>query len=88
MDTEPERDHVCKAGLCDNKMILRWNQERALACTEHLVSNVELLNQLQKAESTDVDKLAFCVRSLIVQAASDKAVGMTSLVNHSMHANS
>eukprot|EP00983_Pelagomonas_calceolata_P014672 465863-Pelagomonas_calceolata.AAC.1 len=42
--------------------------------------NVELLNQFQEAESAgDVDKLAFCVCSLIVQAASDRAVGMTSL---------
>eukprot|EP00983_Pelagomonas_calceolata_P052548 1142885-Pelagomonas_calceolata.AAC.1 len=38
------------------------------------------LSPFQEAESAgDVDKLAFCVRSLIVQAASDRAVGMTSL---------
>jgi len=80
MDAAPERDHVCKAGLCGNKLILRWSQEKALAFTEHIVNNVELLNQFQEAESAgDVDKLAFCVRSLIVQAASDRAVGMTSL---------
>eukprot|EP00983_Pelagomonas_calceolata_P121879 1160846-Pelagomonas_calceolata.AAC.1 len=48
--------------------------------TEHLVNNVELLNHFQEAESAgDVDKHAFFVRSLIVQAASDRAVGMTSL---------
>eukprot|EP00983_Pelagomonas_calceolata_P023904 752552-Pelagomonas_calceolata.AAC.1 len=51
MDAAPEMDHVCKAGLCDNKLILRWNQEKALAFTEHIVNNVELLNQFQEAES-------------------------------------
>eukprot|EP00983_Pelagomonas_calceolata_P042579 1138556-Pelagomonas_calceolata.AAC.3 len=51
MDASPERDHVCKAGLCDNKLILRWNQEKALAFTKHIVNNVELLNQFQEAES-------------------------------------
>eukprot|EP00983_Pelagomonas_calceolata_P011666 375739-Pelagomonas_calceolata.AAC.1 len=62
MDAEPERDHG-----------------KALACTEHIVNNVELLNQFQEAECAgDVDKLAFCVRFLIVQAASNRAVGMTS----------
>eukprot|EP00983_Pelagomonas_calceolata_P012525 401923-Pelagomonas_calceolata.AAC.1 len=53
--------------------MLRWNQEKALAFTEHLVNNVELLDQSQEAESAgDVNKLAFCVHSLIVQAASDR----------------
>eukprot|EP00983_Pelagomonas_calceolata_P075216 1152901-Pelagomonas_calceolata.AAC.4 len=38
------------------------------------------MNQFQEAESAgDVDKITFCVRSLIVQATSDRAVGTTSL---------
>eukprot|EP00983_Pelagomonas_calceolata_P035521 1110873-Pelagomonas_calceolata.AAC.1 len=45
IDAGPERDHVCMAGFCDNKLMLQWNQEKALAFTEHLVNNVELLNQ-------------------------------------------
>eukprot|EP00967_Tisochrysis_lutea_P104091 scaffold157713_cov20-Tisochrysis_lutea.AAC.3 len=50
------------------------------AYTEQLVNNVELLDQFQEAESAgDDDKLAFCARSLIVQVASIRAVGMTSL---------
>ena len=39
---------------------------------------MELLAQFDEAERAgDVDKLAFCVRSLIVQAASIRAVGMS-----------
>eukprot|EP00983_Pelagomonas_calceolata_P068703 1150044-Pelagomonas_calceolata.AAC.1 len=30
MDAAPERDHVCKAGLCDNKLILRKGIRRRL----------------------------------------------------------
>eukprot|EP00983_Pelagomonas_calceolata_P026604 834077-Pelagomonas_calceolata.AAC.1 len=51
MDAEPEWDHVCMAGSCGNKLMLRWNQAKALAFTEHLVNNVEVLNQFQEAES-------------------------------------
>ena len=81
MDAKHEfRDHVCRAELCENKLILRWDQEKALAYAEHLANNVVLLNQFQEAESAgDVDKLAFCVCSMVVQAASDRTVGMTSL---------
>eukprot|EP00983_Pelagomonas_calceolata_P002304 78384-Pelagomonas_calceolata.AAC.1 len=51
------------------------------SCTYRAFSQqCELLNQFQEAESAgDVGKLTFCVRSLIVQAASDTTVGMTSL---------
>jgi len=44
----------------------------------HISENIELLAQFYEAERAgDVDKLAFCVRSLIVQAASSRAVGMS-----------
>ena len=44
----------------------------------HISENMELLAQFDEAERAgDVDKLAFCVRSLIVQAASSSAVGMS-----------
>eukprot|EP00983_Pelagomonas_calceolata_P021269 666467-Pelagomonas_calceolata.AAC.1 len=39
MDAEPEWDHVCMTGLCDKKLMLWWNQEKALAFTKHLVNN-------------------------------------------------
>eukprot|EP00967_Tisochrysis_lutea_P062811 scaffold80806_cov17-Tisochrysis_lutea.AAC.1 len=78
MDAEIGRNHVCKAGLCNNKRILRRNHEKAY--TKRLLSNVELFRKFEEAESTgDIGKLAFCVRLLIVQAARDRAVVMTSL---------
>ena len=70
--------HVCKAGECINKLVLRWQQDKAQVYAEHIRDNAELLAQFDEAErSGDVDKLAFCVRSLIVQAASNRAVGMS-----------
>ena len=79
-DTATTGNHVCKAGSCASKVILRWNQEKALAYVERLVGNTELMNQFDEAEANgDADKLASCLRLLIVQAASDRAVGMTSL---------
>ena len=80
MSDEAERKHVCQAGLCDKKLMLRWNHDKAIAFAQHIVSNVELRHQFDEAEADgDADKLASCVRSLIVQAASDGAVGMSSL---------
>jgi len=70
--------HVCKAGQCVNKLVLRWQQDKAQVYAEHIRDNVELLAQFDDAEKIeDVDKLAFCVRSLIVQAASSRSVGMS-----------
>ena len=70
--------HVCKAGQCVNKLVLRWQQVKAQAYAEHIIDNAELLSQFAEAEEArDVDKLAFCVRSLIVQAASCRSVGMS-----------
>ena len=44
----------------------------------HISENMELLAQFDEAERAgDVDILAFCVRSLIVQAANSRAVGMS-----------
>ena len=44
----------------------------------HISENMELLAQFDEAERAgDVDNLAFCVRSLIIQAASSRAVGMS-----------
>ena len=79
MNAPTEGKHVCQAGLCDNKLTLRWEHDRTFAYAQHLVNNAELLHQFDEAEAAgDADKLAFCVRSLIVQAASDRAVGMSS----------
>ena len=78
-DTATAGNHVCKVGSCASKVILRWNQEKALAYVKCLVGNTELMNQFDEAEANgDADKLASCLRLLIVQAASDRAVGMTS----------
>ena len=70
--------HVCKVGKCVNNLVLRWQHEKAQVYARHIMGNVELLAQFDEAEkSGDVDKLAFCVRSLIVQAASSGTVGMS-----------
>ena len=80
MNVAAERKHMCQAELCDNKLMLRWDHDRAFAYAQHLVNNAELLHQFDEAEAAgDADKLAFCVRSLVIQAASDRAVGMSSL---------
>ena len=63
--------------VCQN-LVLRWQHEKAHVHARHISENMELLAQFDEAERAgDVDKLAFCVRSLIVQAASSRAVGMS-----------
>ena len=72
------KHHVCRIGQCVNNLILCWQQEKAHVCARHISENMELLAQFDEAErACDLDKLAFCVRSLIVQAASSRAVGMS-----------
>eukprot|EP00983_Pelagomonas_calceolata_P077098 1153718-Pelagomonas_calceolata.AAC.1 len=66
MDVETKRNHVCKAGLFDNKLTLCWKHDKDFAYIKQLSAG-------------DVDKLAFCVRLLIVEAASEKDVGMALL---------
>jgi len=71
--------HVCRAGQCVNKQVLRWKPERALAYACNIVNNAELMKQFDEAEKDKrVDVLAFCIRSLIMQAASSREVGMSS----------
>lgn len=70
--------HVCRARQCVNKLVLRWKPERALAYACNIVSNAEVMKQFDEAEKDKrVDVLAFCIRSLIVQAASSREVGMS-----------
>ena len=72
------KHHVCRIGQCVNNLVLRWQHEKAHVYARHISENMELLAQFDEAERAgDVDKLAFCVRSLIVQAASSRAVGMS-----------
>eukprot|EP00967_Tisochrysis_lutea_P003349 scaffold4003_cov13-Tisochrysis_lutea.AAC.1 len=65
-DSETEGNNVCKAGLCDDKLICVGTTRR-------------LLKKFEAESAGDSDQIAFCMRLLIVQAASDRAVGMTSL---------
>ena len=67
-----------RIGQCVNNLVLRWQHEKAHVYARHISENMELLAQFDEAERAgNVDKLAFCVRSLIVQAASSRAVGMS-----------
>ena len=69
--------HCTYCSYHDN-LVLRWQHEKADVYARHILENMELLAQFDEAERAgDVDKLAFCVRSLIVQAASSRAVGMS-----------
>ena len=79
------KHHVCRIGQCVNNLVLRWQHEKADVYARHILENMELLAQFDEAERAgDVDKLAFCVRSLIVQAASSRAVGMSAAVQQCM----
>ena len=74
----PEKHQACRIGQCVNNLVLRWQHEKAHVYARHISENMELLAQFDEAERAgDVDKLVFCVRSLIVQAASSRAVGMS-----------
>ena len=65
-------------GQCVNNLVLRWQHEKDHVYARHILENMELLSQFDEAERAGgVDKLAFCVCSLIVQAASSRAVGMS-----------
>lgn len=70
--SEERVHHVCQSGRCINKLV-RWKQERVHAYMEHIQDNDELLAQFEEAEEdNDVDMLAFCIRSLIAQAANSR----------------
>ena len=59
-------------------ILLAFAHEKADVYARHISENMELLAQFDEAERAgDVDNLAFCVRSLIIQAASSRAVGMS-----------
>ena len=74
----PEKHQACRIGQCVNNLVLRWQHEKAHVYARHISENMELLAQFDEAERAGgVDKLAFCVRSLLVQAASSRAVGMS-----------
>ena len=69
---------TCVGLVCVNNLVLCWQHEKAHVYARHISENMELLVQFDEAERAgDVDKLAFCVRLLIVQAASSRAVGMS-----------
>eukprot|EP00983_Pelagomonas_calceolata_P026008 816222-Pelagomonas_calceolata.AAC.1 len=81
--TEPEVPSTTKQGqkvLLGTWRVAGSTQLQDLALRSTLVSSSTeqepMLAQFDEAErSGDVDKVAFCVRSLIIQAASSRAVG-------------
>jgi exonuclease III len=73
--------HVCKGG-CGSKMVLKWIPERANAYAEVLANNKEIQEQFESAvEEADHEKACFCLRSMIVHAATDYRVGMSKSVS-------
>jgi hypothetical protein len=69
--------HVCSSGGCGTKFVLKWNPERAGIYGEVLADSTVMQDQFAQAlEERDHEKACFCLRSLIVHAASDFRVGM------------
>ena len=76
VDWHPHK-HVCRPGGCGERLLLRWVPFTAGAYVAKLLENHEMDAQFSAAlEEQDVDKTCFCLRSLIVQAASEPDVGM------------
>jgi len=77
-DWEAAPDHTCGKGMCASKMSLVWMPERQQAYVEQLELNLELQMQFEAAtDAGNVDTAAFCLRSWIMQAASEHCVGMS-----------
>lgn len=77
-DWEVGPEHVCGRGMCASKLALVWVPERQQAYVEQLEKNEEMQVQFEAAvDAGNVDTAAFCLRSWIVQAASEHCVGMT-----------
>lgn len=69
--------HVCGMGRCASKMNLHWKAERQVAYVEELERNLEMPLQLETAlDAGSVDTACFCLRSWIMQAATEEHVGM------------
>jgi len=64
--------------MCAGKMSQVWMPERQQAYVEQLELNLELQMQFEAAiDARNVDSAAFCLRSWIMQAASEHCVGMS-----------
>ena len=69
--------HVCSSGGCGIIFLLKWNPERAGIYGEVLADSTVMQDQFAQAlEKRDHEKACFCLRSMIVHAASDFRVGM------------
>ena len=68
---------VALSGGCGTNFVLKWNPERAGIYGEVLADSTVMQDQFAQAlEERDHEKACFCLRSLIVHAASDFRVGM------------
>jgi len=77
VDWSTEPDHVCGRGVCASKLNLFWKQERQALYVDELEKNLEMPVQLEAAlEAGNVDTACFCLRSWIMQAATEPHVGM------------
>mmetsp|Transcript_418 Transcript_418/g.1002 ORF Transcript_418/g.1002 Transcript_418/m.1002 type:complete len:905 (+) Transcript_418:594-3308(+) len=77
VDWTPSPEHVCGMGRCASRLSLTWKHERQLAYVEELERNLEMLVQLEAAlDAGNIDTACFCLRSWIMQAASEQTVGM------------
>jgi len=76
-DWIPSFEHVCGMGQCASKLSLIWKHERQSVYVEELERNLEMPVQLEAAlEAGNIDTACFCLRSWIMQAASEHNVGM------------
>ncbi len=69
---------IILVGMCASRMSLVWMPERQQSYVEQLELNLELQMQFEAAiDARNVDTAAFCLRSWIMQAASEHCVGMS-----------
>ena len=87
-DWAMNRAHVCVPGSrgCGSKIVLNWRPERAEAYVAALEENADMQDQFHHAIAAGNHEVAcFCLRSMIVQAASDYRVGMARQVSVCAH---
>jgi hypothetical protein len=69
--------HVCSSGGCGSNLALKWNPELAEIYGEVLADSTVMQDQFaQSLEEREYEKACFCLRSMIVHAASNFRVGM------------
>eukprot|EP00983_Pelagomonas_calceolata_P039842 1137359-Pelagomonas_calceolata.AAC.2 len=77
VDWTPSPEHACGMGRCASRLSLIWKHEQQLVYVEELEKNLEMPVQLEVAlEAGNIDTACFCLRSWIMQAASEHTVGM------------